>query len=39
MGYESVSLPYGSTFLVTSGICFIRPNLCEVILFEGYRVK
>lgn len=39
MGYETVSFPPNSFFLVTGGAGFIGSNLCEVILKLGYRVK
>ncbi len=39
MGYEQVSFPKDSVFLVTGGAGFIGSNLCEAILKMGYRVR
>lgn len=39
MGYESVTFPEKSLFLVTGGAGFIGSNLCEAILKLGYRVR
>jgi len=39
MGYEKLTFPAGTRFLVTGGAGFVGSNLCEAILRLGYRVR
>lgn len=39
MGYQRITFPKDSLFLVTGGAGFIGANLCEAILDLGYKVR
>ena len=39
MGYQNISFPADTLFLVTGGAGFIGSNLCEAILKLGCRVR
>ena len=39
MGYENITFEKDSVFLVTGGAGFIGSNLCDVLLYKGYKVR
>lgn len=39
MGYQNITFPKDSLFLVTGGAGFIGSNLCEALLERGYQVR
>lgn len=39
MGYQGLTFPEGSLFVVTGGAGFIGSNLCEAVLKLGYQVR